>query len=232
MEQDAARARAELLRSLGRLVRGLSLLFWGLPLACLAQLELAKFDWLGAAGAWSCAPAVALNSALVYALGQLRRFQPQERIWQNALTRGEILAMINAGFSPFIYFWHRFPNVRYFAFSVGLLALTNLLFLIQVNRILQRLAAMLPDETVRAESKLFASFSIWLLAFVVAALAAWFGADTLCAESAGVRQALAVARLGGSGVILFLTLFPLALTMALLWKIKEVVFAGLFSHVN
>jgi len=37
---------AELLRALGRLVRGLSVLFWGLPLALVACVQTAKTEWL------------------------------------------------------------------------------------------------------------------------------------------------------------------------------------------
>ena len=36
----------ELLRSLGRLIRGLSALFWGLPMALLVCVQTAKMEWL------------------------------------------------------------------------------------------------------------------------------------------------------------------------------------------
>ena len=41
---------AELLRSLGRLVRGLSALFWGLPIALIVCFYTAKADGLRACG--------------------------------------------------------------------------------------------------------------------------------------------------------------------------------------
>jgi hypothetical protein len=231
VEADRAR-RAELLRALGRVGRSLSTLFWVVPLALMAEFETGRADIFAAPSAWSCAPAVALNAALFYGLGQMRAFQKQERIWQHALTRGEMLALINTGLSPFVFWWRRFPDVSYFHLTVGLLALTELLFLIQINRVLQRLTAMIPDEALRAETRVFSSLSIWLLAGVFLGLSAWFGANAWAGASAPAQRFLALARPAGLGAILFLTLFPLALTLALLWKIKEVVFAGIFNQAN
>jgi hypothetical protein len=224
--------RAELLRSLAKLVRGLSTLFWCLPLGFLAQVETGRTDWFGSLGAWAAAPAVILSAALFFGLTQLRCFQRQERVWQNSLTRAEALALINTALTPFIYWWHRFPAVAYFLLTVGLLALSNLLFLMQLNRVLHRLTAMIPEETLRAETALFASFNIWLLAAVFLILSAWFGAWSWAGTEAHRHDFLNMLRWRGLGAVLFLTLVPLALTMALIWKIKEVLYAGIFSHAN
>jgi len=222
--------RAELLRSLGRVVRGLSTLFWLLPLAFIAQVGTARTDWFGSLGGWAGLPAVALNAGLFYGLTQLRHFQKQERIWQNALTRAEALALINTGLAPFVFWWHRFPDVAYFLLTVGLLALSNLLFLMQINRTMQRLTAMIPDETLRAETGVFAAFNIWLLAAVFLILCAWFGAWMWAGAEERTHHFLTMLRLRGLGAVVFLIVAPLALTMALLWKIKEVLYAGIFSH--
>jgi hypothetical protein len=202
-----------------------------LPLTFLAQVETARTNWFSSMGGWAAAPAVLLNMVLLYGLAQLRHFQKQERIWQNALTRAEALGLINTGLAPFVFWWHRFPAITYFLLTVGLLVLCNLLFLMQLNRMMQRLTAMIPDETLRAETNVFASFNIWLLAAVFLALSLWFGAWSWL-DGASARDFLNMLRLRGLGVALFLTLVPLALTMALLWKIKEVLYAGIFSHAN
>jgi hypothetical protein len=172
------------------------------------------------------------NGALLFALAQLRQFQRQERIWQNALTRADSLALINAGLAPFVFWWRRFPEVSYYAMAVGLLALSSLLFLMQINRVVQRLAAMIPDENLRAETAVFGAFNIWLLTVVFAALTLWFAAWRWPGLAFSVRLWLAALRGRGLWVILFLTTVPLALTMALLWKIKEVVLAGIFDHAG
>jgi hypothetical protein len=84
-------AKVELMRALGRLVRGLSTLFWGLPVALLIDVETARTDWLGFLGDAAFVPAVLGSVALYYGLRQLRDFQKQERIWHQALNRAEIL---------------------------------------------------------------------------------------------------------------------------------------------
>jgi hypothetical protein len=224
--------RAELLRSLGKLVRGLSTLFWCLPLAIISQVETARAGWFGSLGAWAALPAILLNAALVVGLTQMHSFQKQERIWQFSLTRAEIFGLVNSGLTPFIYWWHRFPAVNYFLLTVGLLALSNLLFLMQLNRVLQRLTAMIPDETLRAETSTFASFNIWMLAAVFVVLSLWFGAWILAGPEARTHDFLSMLRWRGVGVVVFLAVVPLALTMALLWKIKEVLYAGIFSHAE
>ena len=222
--------RAGLLQSLGRLVRGLSTVFWLLPLSLIAQIETTRIDWFGSLGAWSGAPAVVLYCVLLYGLAQLRHFQKQERIWQDALARATFLGVVNAGLTPFIFWWRRFPDVSYFLLTVGLLVVSTFVFLMQLNRVLVRLAAMIPDETLRAETNIFAGINIWVLAGVLLALCAWTAAWVWAGSEASTQRLLMTLRWRASGVILFLAIVPLALTMALIWKIKEVLYAGIFSH--
>src|SRR5690349_16126495 len=80
----------ELLRSLGRLVRGLSALFWGLPIALLVSFYTAKTDELRS---YNVAPAMAATGLLVFGVWQLGDFQKQERIWRHAFDRGLILSL-------------------------------------------------------------------------------------------------------------------------------------------
>src|SRR5271163_1905273 len=101
-------AKADLIRALGRLVRGLSTLFWGIPLALAADMQTSRTDWLDSLGALSFAPALILTGLLWHGLRQLRDFQPQERVWQQSLDRAEIFAIVNIGLAPFLFWWHRF----------------------------------------------------------------------------------------------------------------------------
>src|ERR1700691_4033144 len=139
-------AKADLMRALGRLVRGLSTLFWTIPLTLAADVETARTDWLDSLGALSFAPALVLSGLLWYGLRQMRDFQPQERVWQLALHRAGIFAIVNTGLAPFLFWWHRLPSVHFYSVCVNLLAAMGFVFLIQVNQVLRRLAAMLPDE--------------------------------------------------------------------------------------
>src|SRR5580698_9028713 len=98
----------ELLRSLGRLVRGLSALFCGLRAALVVCVQTAKMDMLRPFGVQ---PPVLVTGWLAYGLWQLGYFQKQERIWIHALDKAKWLALINLGLSPFIYFWSQLPDV-------------------------------------------------------------------------------------------------------------------------
>src|SRR5271166_311634 len=98
--------KAELLRSLGRLARGLSALFWGMPLALIVCFYTAKADSLKPYGV---VPPLASTGLLVFGLWQLGAFQKQERVWRAALDRARILGLVNFGLSPFIYWWNKIP---------------------------------------------------------------------------------------------------------------------------
>jgi hypothetical protein len=227
-------AKAELLRTLGGLVRGLSTLFWGLGLTglvCLGTvyLETAQTFWRETSAALAFAPALLPSPLLWHGLRRLRSFQAQERIWQRALNRAEILAVLDAGLAPFLFWWHRFPAVPLYQACVGLLFVSSLFLLIQINWVLQRLSAMLPDETLRAETKLFTGFNTSLLLAFLAGLSAYFVLTLLPPSLLPVwmDRWMEAATAAGVWLALFLMLMPLAMTMALLWKIKEVIFSSL-----
>jgi hypothetical protein len=227
-------AKAELLRALGGLVRGLSILFWGLGLTglvCLGMvyLETEQSFWRETFTPLAFAPALLPSPWLWHGLRRLRAFQAQERIWQRALNQAEILAVLDAGLAPFWFWWHRFPGVPLYQACVGLLFVSSLFLLIQINRVLQRLSAMLPDETLRAETKLFTGFNTSLLLAFLAGLSTYFVLTLLPPALLPLwldRWMEAVAAVG-VWLALFLMLMPLAMTMALLWKIKEVIFSSL-----
>jgi len=65
----------ELLRSLGRVVRGLSALFWGLPIALYICVQTAKSDWIRSLGYLGYFPAALTTGLLFYGLSLLGHFQ-------------------------------------------------------------------------------------------------------------------------------------------------------------
>jgi hypothetical protein len=225
-------AKAELLRALGRSVRGLSTLFWCLALTGLVYVEMASLEtgqlvWREAFSPPAFLPAFLISPFLWHGLNQLRAFQAQERIWQRALSRAEILAVLDAGLAPFLYWWHKFPSVPLYSACVGLLFLSSLFLLIQINCVLQRLSAMLPDETLRAETRLFTVFNISLLLASLAGPSIYLILTRLPALPGWLDRWMDAAAAAGIWPALFLILMPLAMTMALLWKIKEVIFSSL-----
>jgi hypothetical protein len=221
--------KSEVLRALGQLARGLSALFWGLPLSLLVYVQTARGDWMDPMGAFSILPSITAAGLLVYGLRQMEFFQPQERIWRHALDRSIFLAWVNVGLTPFLYWWHRMPFQPLYSAAVSFLALGSLLFLASVNLLLGRLTAMLPDETLRQETRLFASLNRNLLAVVTTALVVYLVFSPLKGLPGWLVEALGWIDAFGLWIILFFVLMPLAMTMSLLWKIKEVIFSSVFE---
>ncbi|MEW6305144.1 MAG: hypothetical protein AB1705_16840 [Verrucomicrobiota bacterium] len=219
-------AKAELMHSLRRLVRGLSALFWGLPITLLVCVQSAVTEWLKPLGA---APPILATGFLFYGLTQLEYFQKQERVWVQSIERTKVFALINVGLSPFIFWWSKMPHEMFFGQVVGLLALSGLLFLFNLNQLLQRLSAMLPDETVRAETRLFTTVNLYLMLTVVILMTFYFALEQVSALPQFLIQLLDILAEARRFLLLFLVLMPLAMTMTLVWKIKEVVLSSVFG---
>ena len=217
----------QLLRSLGKLARGLSAVFWGLPAALLIGAETARADWLKPLG---FLPALAVNALLVYGLWQMSDFQKQERPWRHALDRAQLLALVILGLCPFIYWHNKLPEQIFFGDAVFVLELAAVLFLFNLNLVLKRLGAMLPDETLRHETRQFTAFNRWLLvglvffAIVVAAL--------VQLPSPHTGRILLWVNRASNLLLIFFILLPLAMTMALIWKTKEVILDAVFGARN
>ena len=217
---------AELLNSLGRLVRGLSALFWGLPVALVICVQTAKGDWLRPLGV---VPPVVVTGLLVYGLVLLTPFQKQERIWIAALDRAKLCGLINVGLSPFLYWWNRIPDQAFYVTVVELMVFSGLMFLLLLNPVLWRLAAMLPDETLRLETKLFTTVNRYLLATSLLLLAGYFVLMRFQSLPHQLIDIILLLNRSSLWLVLFLILLPVAMTMALIWKIKEVILASVFS---
>ena len=153
----------ELLRSLGKLARGLSALFWGLPAALVVCVETAR---TGGFKSFGLIPALAATCLLLFGLWQMGDFQRQERPWRNALDRAKLLGLINLGLCPFLFWHHRMPQEAFFRAAVLVLIFSAILFVFNLNIVIKQLGAMLPDETLRHETILFTALNRWLLAFL------------------------------------------------------------------
>jgi hypothetical protein len=221
--------KAELMRSLGRLVRGLSALFWGLPLALVVSVYVGTNEWVRSTQ--MIAPTITLG-LLFYGLALLSDFQKQERIWRDAIERAKMLALVNVGLSPFIYWYNRVPEERLFFLAVMLLMVTGLLFLFNLNHVLQRLAAMLPDETLRSETRVFGNLNLSLLTLILVLFAGFIFLNNLGGMPEHVSKVMRILWVLKEGLLVSLILLPMAMTMTLIWKIKEVIFASVFSTLE
>jgi hypothetical protein len=217
---------AELLRSLGQLARGLSALFWGLPVSLIICAETARASWLKPLG---MLPALFATGLLLYGLWQMGNFQKQERPWRNALDRAKLLGLVNFGLCPFIYWQNKLPQERFFNTAVFALVLSAILFLFNLNVVLKQLGAMLPDETLRQETRQFTVLNRWLLVALLLCTTAYI----VLLRDPHLPVALGALFLWinrfSFWALTFFALLPLAMTMALIWKTKEVILDSVFG---
>lgn len=220
----------ELLAALGRTMRGLSALFWGLPLALVVCFQTAKDEWLRPLNVF---PPLVATGLLYYGLCLMGRFQKQERVWIKALERAKLFALVNLGLSPFIYWWGRMPENSFYGAMMQLFMISGLLFLLSLNPVLWRLAAMLPDETLREDTRLFTRINCVLLGFMFCFKLATLALAKVSTLPALLVQFLDLTERGGQWAVVIMILLPIsmtiALTMALIWKAKEVIFSSVFG---
>jgi hypothetical protein len=188
--------------------------------------ETARADFLKPFG---IVPALAGNALLLFGLWQMGGFQKQERPWRNALDRAKLLGLVDLGLSPFLYWQNKMPGQPLFNAAVLILILSALLFLFNLNVVIRQLGAMLPDETLRHETRLFTLLDRWLLVALL-----FFG----IAYVVLLRDPRLPVALGALFIWLdrfsfwaltFFALLPLAMTMALIWKTKETILDSVFG---
>jgi hypothetical protein len=116
-----------------------------------------------------------------------------------------------------------------FSVALGLLILSGLLFLFNLNHVLQRLTAMLPDETLRHETTFFTSMNLYLLLSLLILMAFYATIQEMAALPEIVITFLRAFETIRQWVFILLLLLPLAMTMTLIWKIKEVILTSVFA---
>jgi len=156
-------------------------------------------------------------------------FQKQERPWRNALDRAKLPGLVNFGLCPFLYWQNKMPEQPFFNAAVFVLVLSALLFLFNLNVVLKQLGAMLPDETLRHETRLFTALNCWLLVgllFLGTVYVVFFYSPHWYLEFSAFSYRLDQFSFW---TLTFFALLPLAMTMALLWKTKQVILDSVFG---
>jgi hypothetical protein len=204
-------------------------LFWGLPVALLVSVWTAR---AGMSNTFAGLPPVISAGWLLYALWQIGGFQKQERVWRAAVERARVLAFINLGLSPFLYWYNRVPSNVFFFCVVLALAGCGLVFLASLNLVVRRLCAMLPDEALRVETRQFTAFNLNLLLSMVVLGTAYLVFRQLHFGDQ-IPPWLTLITFVVDRISIFmlipLLLLPLAMTMAMLWKTKQVILDSVFS---
>ena len=217
----------ELLRSLGKLARGLSALFWGLPAVLLISAETLRAEFLEPL---EIAPALVANLVLLFGLWRMESFQKQERPWRHALDRAKLLGLVNFGLCPFLFWFNRMPGQSYFQAAIFLLVISSLLFLFNLNLVLRYLGAMLPDETLRHDINQFTWLNrrlliAWLVFALITIALSQLEGFPLHLD----LDMMLLMQQSGVIILLILGLSPLAITMGLIWKTKEVILDSVFA---
>jgi len=154
----------------------------------------------------------------------------QERSGRRCSTAPNFSQLLDFGLSPFLYWWSQIPAQAIFTAVVGVMAVSGLLFLSNLNLMLHRLSAMLPDENLRQETKSFTTLNRILLLGIMLLGIAFLVLIRFPALVPLPVQFMALLDVGGLWLLLFFALPPLAMTMALLWKIKEVILDSVFGR--
>mgnify|MGYP003345165830 CR=1 FL=1 len=111
----------------------------------------------------------------------------------------------------------------------SILGASGLMFLFNLNLVVERLGAMLPDETLRLETRQFTAINRGLLLSLLLLGVVYLGLTSWPDLPANLRLiALLLERYRAAALIL-LVLLPLAMTMALIWKTKEVILESVFG---
>ena len=219
----------DLLPSLAKIARGTSVLFWGLPSTLIVSIMATMSNWTDAAFPFGMLLPPLAFAMLWYGLNLFEVFQPQERIWQNSLFQAKLWGLVNFGLSPFLHWHHRAPDEVYFGVAVWLLALTFVFYLMALNKVLARLSAMLPDETLRVESQLFSKMNRSLLSMIPVGFAFMFILPLIDDPPVFILGILEFILNMRPWLFMAFVLVPLSMSMSLLWKTKESIYASVFN---
>lgn len=224
-----------MLKGLANVVRGLASMVWTLPLALAVVVwtvsrvgSLVPSPFADLLISLGIVPGLLVTASIWYGVWQVGRFQPDLPAWQRCADRARGLALLLIGLSPFLYWWSRRPELLYFKISAAALILFGLLFLAQLNALLRQLTAMLPDQALREETAAMARLNYWILAGLGAFQLVLFGLDRMSFEALTglfARHYVDLARL----LLLLFMVMPLAITIAVMWKIKETILESVFS---
>lgn len=216
-----------------RLSQGFSCVFWGLPVALLFCVQILLLDVLVAD------PRLRISMRQLYFMLFLTmlaticvgtwKFCLVKVIGPRWRTRGRssfVFAVLVLYFSPFLYWWKALPYHLYLTLNLFGLILVVIGLLISMNLLSIELGRFLEDRSLRKESKLFLALNALVLAVPTAGAIGWAALvswKNQSVDSFGLGF-LALFRLPYPWkLMLFVLLFlPISLTLANLWRVKEI----------
>ena len=229
------------------LLRGLNALLVGLPLAVLVCVPGAVGDWIrlfiivvldGSVlpGMWLLAllPTLGAIGLLVYAVWQLGRFRPDSSEWQVDLHHSRLFALICLGLVPFLQWAGAetgVPPVGAFVFRLNVLLfiLAAFVFLLHLNLLLRTLATLLPNEVLRADTRIFAKLNPLLLLLVLGLMTVYLVVAALEPAGERLQRVLEAIHVQSGRLLILLVLPSVATTLSMIWKSRQTALRILFE---
>lgn len=201
------------------MARGLSAIFWGLPLALLICVRASAANWLKTPDAIHPVAALGLVCFGVWQLQSPGGAEGSRQSWSLELSRG--LALVMVGLSPFIFFWNRQPEQPFFGHCLMALAVSGLLFLLGFNQVIHRFEGLFADGLARAEIRLFSRMNGISILVLLTGTVFFLLVRELSATHAWMAYVGGRLLPVGFFTLLVFALLPITMTMTMTWKIKE-----------
>ncbi len=229
------------------LLRGLNALLVGLPLALLVCVPGAVGDWIrlfvivllegnALPGMWVLAllPSLFAIGLLAVAVWQLGRFRTDVKEWQADLYHSRLFVLVCLGLAPFLQ-WAEVESVGLlggefvFSLNVILFTLAAFVFLLHLNLLLRRLATLLPNEVLQADTRIFAKLNPMLLLLVLAVVGVYLLASMLEPVNQRFKQIMEAINAQSGRLLILLVLPSLATTLSMVWKSRQTALRMIFE---
>jgi hypothetical protein len=200
-----------------RVARAFACIFWGIPLGLLLFFNALRFYF------WSRIPLppYVIGIVLVYIgtiyLYMAGRITPN---WIKRVKRTLFVLFLHVYFAPFVYWWQRVPDNRFFTTNVLGLVFCSLWILLLINQLVGELARALGDRTFRVEASVcgWGVIVLLMVPFLLSVAYAFVAADR---HEASLQGLLLFMYRNMPSWLTVLFLLPFTMTMACSWKAKE-----------
>jgi hypothetical protein len=216
-----------------RLSQGFSCIFWGLPIALFLCVQL-KILRTVVADPFTRSSLeqlyfslfVAVLALVCFGAYKLSKVPTMGDRWKRRVRVSLSLAAINLYFSPFLYWWLTMPDNAFYTLNMFAFIGSLILLLFSLNFLSMEFGRFLGDSSLVIESRLFLGINVLVLAlpsagvFVWAAIRSWHIEST---QSMGLEFINLLELPYPWQLLLFIVLFlPVSLTLANLWRVKEI----------
>lgn len=229
------------------LLRGLNALLVGLPMALLVCVPGAVGDWIrlfvivllegnALPGMWVLAlfPSLFAIGLLFIAILQLGKFRADVKKWQSDLYHSRLFVLVCLGLSPFLQ-WAEVESgissegILIFRLNMILFTLAAFVFLLHLNLLLRRLATLLPNEILRADTRIFAKFNPILLLLVLSVVGIYLLASMLDPANQRFKQIMEAINDQSGRLLILLVLPSVATTLSMVWKSRQTALRMIFE---